>query len=261
MTGTILYEVSGGIARLVLNHPGKLNALSLPMWRAIPHIVADAIADRSVRLIVLAGAGERAFSAGADISRFGEERQGADAVKAYDTAVEAAELALVNAAKPTVALIKGICFGGGLGLASSCDLRLADASARFCIPAAKLGIGYSPRGIARLARLVGPSHVAEIFFTARRYDAAEAHHTGLVTRLYDDDVFARETEKYLAGIAANAPLSLQAAKLALRELDRPESARSFAAAAAMVAACYTSDDYGEGQNAFAERRAPVFSGR
>ena len=261
MTGTIGLTTADGIARLVISQPEKLNAISLPMWLSLPAFIARAVADPAVRLIVLAGEGRKAFSAGADISRFGGERQGAAAVKAYDAAVAQAETALVNASKPTIALIEGICFGGGVGLACACDIRLANASARFRVPAAKLGIGYAPRGLARLAQLVGPSHCAEIFFSARTYAAAQAQAMGLVNQVWADAAFEDNAADYLANMAQNAPLSLQAAKLALLELGIPEAARNFAAAEAMVAGCYESQDYAEGQAAFAEKRAPVFTGR
>lgn len=261
MAGAVLYESVGGIARLTLKHPEKLNAISLDMWRMIPELVAQALKDPQVRVIALEGYGAKAFSAGADISGFAAERHGAAAVTAYDQAVEIAELSLIEAHKPTLALIRGFCFGGGLGLASACDIRLSNASARFCIPAAKLGIGYSPRGVVRLERLVGPSCAAEIFFTGRVYSSAEALAMGLVTRLLEDADFDSEVGHYLHAIAAQAPLSLRAAKLVLREGDRSPTEQNFAAAQAMVVACYESADYAEGQKAFAMRRPPVFLGR
>ena len=261
MTGIIDFTTGDGIARLVLNQPEKLNAISLPMWLALPGLVARALADPSVRLIVLAGAGQKAFSAGADISRFAMERQGAAAVQAYDAAVAAAEMALGNATKPTLALIRGVCFGGGVGLASSCDIRLASSSAILCVPAARLGIGYAPRGLARLAQLVGPSHCAEIFFSARTYTAAQAQAIGLVNQVWTDATFEHQTSEYLANMAQNAPLTLQAAKLALLELGQPEVLRDFGQAEAMVAQCYESHDYAEGQRAFGEKRLPVFTGQ
>ena len=261
MDGTVDYALANGVAWLTVNHVRRLNALNLAMWRAIPALVARALADREVRVIALRGAGGKAFSAGADISRFASERHGAVAVRAYDEAVALAEEAVAQAGKPTLALVEGICFGGGLGLASACDLRLANASARFCVPAARLGIGYAPRGLARLARLIGPSATAEVFFTARVYAAGEALRLGLVNQVFDDAGFASLAAAVLQGIAANAPLTLAAAKSALLELARPDVQQDFSVTEALVAACYDSADYAEGQAAFAAKRAPGFHGQ
>ena len=154
MSGTIDYSSSDGIARLTISQPEKHNALTLAMWRAIPALVARAIDEQDVRVIALTGAGNSAFSAGADISHFAVERDGAVAVQAYDEAVAAAETALVQAAKPTLALVTGLCFGGGVGLASSCDIRLVNASARFRVPAARRSLKGCFRPSARCSTCI-----------------------------------------------------------------------------------------------------------
>ena len=261
MPGHIRFAVEESIATLTIDHPARLNAMSLPMWRAVPALVAKAVADPAVSMIALAGEGGKAFCAGADISRFGAERTGAKAVAAYDAAVEQAETALAQAAKPTVALIGGLCFGGGLGLAMTCDLRLCSDAARFRLPAARLGIGYGLPGVARLTRRLGFAAAAEILFTARIFDAVEAKGLGIVSRVFPAARFAQDCAAYLAVIAQNAPLSLIAAKSALVELEKPEAARIPAAVDAAVAACYESADYAEGQLAFAQKRQPFFHGR
>ena len=261
MPGQIRHAIEDSIAVLTIDQPAKHNAMSLAMWQAIPALVATAVADPAVSALVLRGAGAKAFCAGADISRFGEERTGASAAALYDEAVEQAETALAQAAKPTVALVNGLCFGGGLGLAMTCDLRLCSDAARFRLPAARLGIGYGLAGVARLTRRLGFAAVAEILFTARIFDAAEAKGLGLVSRIFPAARFAQDCAAYLAIIAENAPLSLMAAKSALVELEKPESARNRAAVAAAVAACYESADYAEGRLAFAQKRQPVFQGR
>ena len=260
MHGQIRFAVEHAVATLTIDHPTKLNAMSLAMWRAIPALVAQAVADPAVRVIVVTGAGDKAFCAGADISRFGTERTGAEAVAAYDAAVEQAETALAQAAKPTVALIGGLCFGGGLGLAIACDLRLCSDAARFRLPAARLGIGYGLPGVARLTQRLGFAAAAEILFTARIFDAAEAKGLGIVSRISAAERFAQDSASLLADIAGNAPLSLMAAKSALVELEKPESERDASAVDAAVAACYESADYAEGQLAFAQKRAPIFQG-
>ena len=260
MTGTIAYTVENGLARLEISQPQRLNAMSLDMWRCLPGLIARAEADPKVRALVLAGSGTRAFCAGADISRFATERSGAAAVIAYDGCVERAETALAEAAKPTIALLRGICFGGGVGLALACDLRLADEAATFCVPAAKLGIGYAPHGVARCVRRLGYGATADIFFTARVFSAPQALAIGLATRVFPVAGFAAEADAYLAAIVANAPLSLRAVKSALVELEKPETQRDFAGAEAIIATCYDSADYAEGQAAFAQKRPPQFQG-
>ena len=261
MPGQIHFAIENAVATLTIDHPAKLNAMSLAMWRCIPALVAQAVADPAVSVIVLTGGGGKAFCAGADISRFGHERAGAAAVAAYDAAVERAETALAQAAKPTVALIGGLCFGGGLGLAMTCDLRLCSDAARFRLPAARLGIGYGLPGVARLTQRLGFAAAAEILFTARIFDAAEAKGLGIVSRICTAARFAQDSAALLADIAGNAPLSLLAAKSALVELAKPENVRNAAAVNAAVAACYESADYAEGQLAFAQKRLPVFRGR
>lgn len=259
MSAQISYRVDGPVATLVIDQPARLNAMSLAMWRALPDLIARAAADPAIRAIALTGAGDKAFCAGADIARFGEERSGAQAVAAYDAAVEAAETALAEAAKPTVARINGLCYGGGLGLAMACDLRLTQVEARFRLPAARLGIGYGFAGVARLARRLGFSASAEILFTAAAFDAQEAMRLGIVSRVWSAEEFAAQASEYLAIIGANAPLSLIAAKRALIELEKPVA--NVAAAQAAIAACYESEDYAEGRLAFAQRREPQFRGR
>lgn len=256
----IRYEVHDGIARLVLDQKAKLNALTYGMWAALPGLVARAEADEAVRLIAVSGAGERAFSAGADISEFGEMRSGSGTVEAYEAAVWAGAAALEAAAKPTVALLRGICFGGGFALAMSCDLRLAAQGVRFRVPAARLGLGYAYAGIAALVRKLGPGVTGDIMLSARVVEAPEALRLGIVNALWDEPGFAAESEAYLARIAGNAPLTLRAVKRALVELARPEQQRDVAAVEALIAACHASADYAEGQVAFREKREPIFRG-
>ncbi|WP_332698775.1 enoyl-CoA hydratase [Bosea sp. (in: a-proteobacteria)] len=256
----IRYEARDGVAHLVLDQPAKLNALTYEMWAALPQLVARAEADEAVRLLAVSGAGERAFSAGADISQFGEMRSGSGTVDAYEAAVWAGAAALEKAAKPTVALIRGICFGGGFALAMSCDLRLGAEGARFRVPAARLGLGYAHAGIATLVRRLGPGVTGDIMLSARIVEAAEALRLGIVNALWGEPAFAAEAEAYLARIAGNAPLTLRAVKRALVELGRPEAERDVASVEALIAACHASADYAEGQAAFREKREPVFRG-
>lgn len=257
----IRYEARDGIARLTLDQPARLNAMTYAMWTELPALVARAEADPAVRLIAVAGAGERAFCAGADISQFGAMRSGEGSVEAYEAAVWAGAAALEQTQKPTIALIRGICFGGGFALALSCDLRLAAADARFRVPAARLGLGYAYAGIATLVRKLGPGTTADIMLSARIVAAEEALRLGVLNGLWSAESFAAEAESYLAGIAGNAPLTLRAIKRALVELARPEPQRDLAGIEALIAACHASADYAEGQAAFREKREPLFRGR
>ncbi|MDO9440182.1 MAG: enoyl-CoA hydratase [Beijerinckiaceae bacterium] len=259
--GRIEYRVEDGLAHLTIDQPARHNAMSFDMWASLPGLVATAEADPQVRAIVVSGAGERAFCSGADISQFGEKRSGASAVEAYEQAVSGGLAALSSGAKPSVALVRGICFGGGLALALSCDLRLVAEGARFRIPAARLGLGYAYPNVAMMARRLGPGATADILFSARGFDAGEALRLGVASKVWPAESFAAESRDYLAGIAANAPLTLKAIKLALNELAKPEAARDTAAADRAVAECFASQDYEEGRRAFAEKRAPEFRGR
>lgn len=260
MSGDLLYSSAGGLARIVISQPEKMNAMAFHMWSALPARIAEAAADPAIRAIVLEGAGEKAFCSGADISQFGEKRSDPDAVAAYDKAVADGMRALAEAAKPTVAVIRGICFGGGFGLALACDIRLARADARFRVPAARLGLGYGYEGVKLIARKLGPDATADILFSARILDAAEALRLGVVGQVWDSESFAADSAAYLDLMAANAPLTLAAAKRALIELARPEGEREPQAVAGLVSACFASADYREGQAAFKEKRQPHFTG-
>ena len=257
----LIYEAGNGIAHITINRPAKLNAMTGAMWAALPELVTQAQSDETVRAIVVTGAGDSAFCAGADILQFGEQRGGEAEAGRYDGAYLAACASLAHADKPTVAVIRGICFGGGFGLAMSCDIRLAREDARFRVPAARLGLGYAYDGIAMLVAKLGQSAVADLMLSARILDSEEALRTGVISARWSEAAFEAGVEDYLANLAANAPLTMRAVKLALGELLKPEAARDIAAANAAVTDCQVSADYREGQAAFREKRLPVFTGR
>lgn len=254
------YNCRGGVAEIVLSQPRKLNAMTYGMWAGLADLVRRAEADPEVRVIAVRGAGERAFCSGADISEFAEQRSAEDRIAAYNVAVEAANAALSGAAKPTVALIRGICFGGGFGLAMCCDLRLASADARFRIPAARLGLGYGFDDVSRLVGKLGVGPVADLLFTARVAGAEDALRLSVLHALWPAERFEEEAGAYLAAIAANAPLTLAAVKRALIETVKDPAERDVAAVERLVAACFASKDYREGQAAFREKRIPRFRG-
>jgi enoyl-CoA hydratase/carnithine racemase len=249
-----------GILSLTIDHMARRNAMTLGMWQDLARHCAEAAVDPAVRVVTLTGAGDQAFCAGADISQFGEKRSSADAVAEYDRAVAAANKGLATLGKPVIALVNGLCYGGGMGLAMACDVRLAVDTARFRIPAARLGLGYSYENVRLLALKLGVATVADILFTARVVDAREAAARGIVQATWPAAEFATKAAEYVRGIAGNAPLTIAAVKRALIEIAKPPGQADPEAVDALVRACFTSADYKEGQAAFKERRDPKFRG-
>lgn len=249
-----------GTAWITLSNPSRMNALTAAMWAALPEAVREVDADPAVRVIVLRGEGTTAFSAGADISEFASARTG-EAAATYDQLNENAFQALIKAEKPVVAMIHGFCLGGGLGIAALADIRLADDQSQFAIPPAKLGIGYNPRWIPPLLALAKPAHVKEMLFTGRRFKSADALAMGLVNRVLPADDLLAATKALAAEIGQNAPLSICAAKFAIDELTRRPEHPDLGRLDDAVQACFKSQDYVEGRQAFLEKRKPQFKGQ
>jgi enoyl-CoA hydratase/carnithine racemase len=261
MTGRMLSEKTAGIGWMTFSNPTKRNAMSLEMWGAMKEILDDFQADPAIRVVVMQGDGDRAFVSGADISQFEKSRSDAESAAAYAAVSESARAALVALDKPLIALIRGYCLGGGLGIAMSADLRFAASDARFGIPAANLGIAYNPDNLRRLVNLVGPAAAKDILFSARRLDAEEALHLGLVSRVAAPEALEDEVRAYATALTEKAPLSLRASKAIINELMKPESEQDAAMMRAHIEACFNSADYAEGRRAFMEKRTPVFQGR
>jgi enoyl-CoA hydratase len=260
-TGKLLAEVSGTIAVVTINNPDKRNALSREIREALPGVLAALDADPDVRVLVVTGAGDKAFASGADISEFAELRTTPAARAEYDRAQATLAAAWTSLSKPVIAMIRGFCIGGGLLTALQADIRIAAADSQFGIPAARLGLGYGYSGVTTLLSLVTPAQAAEILFSARRFSAAEAVQMGLINRVVPPGDLRKEVMSLAAGIAANAPLTVAPAKAAIRAAARPPQPQDLARVEAMVEACYRSEDYQEGQRAFAEKRPPAFRGR
>jgi enoyl-CoA hydratase/carnithine racemase len=261
-TGTdkMLAHVEDGIGWMTYNNPARLNAMSYDMQVAVPRILGAFASDPDVHVVVVRGAGERAFVSGADISEFQEKRTTVAARADYDEALAAAWGSWRTIDTPIIAMIRGYCIGGGLLTAMKADIRIAAEGSEFGVPAAKLGLGYAYGGVEELMGLVGPAWAAEILFSARRLSAAEAHHIGLVNRVVPVETLESTVRELAATIAANAPLTVQACKVAIREARKAPDQRDLDAVERRVEACFRSDDYLEGQAAFAEKRAPKFTG-
>ena len=253
-------HTDGPVGWMVFDNPARRNAVSREMWAAIPDIIAGFDADPAIRVIALTGAGDRAFVSGADISQFAEQRASEEQTAAYDRISAAATNAIKAVAKPTVAVIRGYCIGGGLGVAACCDLRWATDGSKFGVPAGRLGLGYAHSGVKTLLDIVGPAYTKEIFYTAKHFTAAEAQGMGFVNRVLPEAGFDAWVAAELAAIAANAPLTLAALKTTVAELLRGHQGDLDRAEAA-VARCFASADYVEGRTAFMEKRQPAFKGR
>ena len=255
----LLYEVRDDIAFLTFNRPQARNAFTFAMYERLAEICEEVDGDRSIRAMVLTGAGGKAFAAGTDISQFRAFKTPEDAL-GYEARIDRVLGALERCRVPTIAAIAGACTGGGAGIAARCDLRIGASNARLGFPIARtLGNCLSMGNYARLAALIGPARVKDIIFTARLVDAREALAIGLLTEIVEDPaMLMARAEEVARTVASHAPLTLQATKEAMRRLlpdQAPEEGRD------LILMCYMSDDFREGMDAFLNKRAPNWTGR
>lgn len=252
--------VSSHVGTLTLDNPRRKNAVTLAMWQAIPEAMRWLSHEAGARVIVLRGAGNQDFSAGADISEFGEVRRDAETARVYEAENSAAFAAIREAPVPVIAMIRGICYGGGFGLAAAADLRLADGSARFCIPPAKLGLAYPADAVQDIVTALGNQIARFALYTGEVMLPERLAVSGFLLECLPAEKLENACEALARTISGNAPLSLRASKLAARGVAEG-CALTFSEAVAMGAATFDSEDYAEGRRAFAEKRKPQFTGR
>jgi enoyl-CoA hydratase/carnithine racemase len=260
-TTKMLAHVEDGIGWVTFNNPERRNAVSLEMWQALGDIMEAFEADPDVRLVVLRGAGDKSFVAGADISEFDKHRANAEQRYEYAKISQRGHRSLRNFSKPLIAMIRGFCIGGGLVIAVACDVRFATPGSRFGVPAAKLGLGYDYTGVVALGRLIGPSRTADVLYSARQFEAAEAQSMGLINFVVDEAELESRVREYAATISRNAPLTIRAAKASIKAFSEYAMLPDYKHIEAMVNQCFDSEDYREGRTAFMEKRKPEFKNR
>lgn len=261
MSDRIITRKDGAIGHVVFNNPDKLNALSLDMWEGMGEAMTRFEADDEIRVVVFSGTGGVSFAAGADVSKYEEERGEADAQEHYAQTGERALQAIYTSRKVTVAAIDGWCIGGGVSVALVCDLRYCSEKSKFGQPAMRYGIGYRYSSLRRMVDIVGVAAAKDMLLGGLQFDAQEAYLKGLVGRVLPQDEFQPFIDKLVAQIAVGAPLTAQQVKHTLWTYLQDEAKRDTDTCEAMFQSCYASDDYKEGIRAFAEKRKPVFTGK
>ncbi len=256
----LLVEQDGPIAWLTVNRPSAHNALNRAVWRDLAAAMDALEESTATRVIVVRGAGDEAFISGADIREFDAVRGDAAAARAYDELSEATWKSIETVSKPVIAMVNGLCYGGGVSIAASCDLRFASANARFAIPALRLGLSYPLAAIERLVRIVGAGAASDLLLTGRVIGADEAREIGLIHRVAPDDQLESLVREVAGQMADGAPLTLTAHKLAIRQAVEARADRDGDALQATLRRCFDSEDYREGVRAFVEKRPAKFRG-
>ncbi|MCH1559589.1 MAG: enoyl-CoA hydratase [Alphaproteobacteria bacterium] len=259
-TEKMLSRVKDGVGYITFNNPEKHNAVSIEMWDALEQILDGFRSSQDIRVIVLSGAGGKAFVSGADISKFDKERSSKEAVLSYNKRTQKVYENLETFPKPTIAMIDGYCIGGGLNLAVCCDIRICSEKSKFAMPAAKLSLGYPFSSIKRLFDVMGPGMAKHFMFTAEKISASEALACGLVQKLVSEDSIDSYVKDYALNIANNAPLTIKAMKQIGIEISKNSDERDLLLCEKLASACFDSEDYKEGRKAFMEKRKPNFQG-
>jgi enoyl-CoA hydratase len=259
--GKILQNVADGVGVITFNSAEKRNAMSLDMWEGLGHALVELRDDPDVRVVILIGAGDKAFVSGADISQFEKTRHNAEASEEYSKKSAAQRALLADYPKPIIACIRGFCLGGGMQVAMAADIRIASENSQFGIPAAKLGIAYGYDGLKHLVSLVGPSWARLLMYTGMRIDSAEALRIGLVDRVVPDAELWNATSEIARTISGNAPLAIKAAKITIAQVLKDPDKRDMDAIRQIGTDCMDSEDFREGRRAFMEKRKPQFHGR
>ena len=259
--GKILKSITDGVGIITFNNPEKRNAMSIEMWEGLGAALIELREDDNVRVVILTGAGDKAFMSGADISQFEKNRHNAQASEEYGRRSDAQRALLAHYPKPTIACIRGFCLGGGMQIAMLSDIRIAAENSQFGIPAAKLGIAYGYEGLNHLVSLVGPSWARLLLYTGMRIESTEALRIGLVDRVIPDAELWDATSEIARTISDNAPLAIQAAKITIAQVLKDPDQRDMAAIKAIGTACMDSEDFREGRRAFMDKRKPRFTGR
>jgi len=256
----VLSKKAGGIGYLTFNNPERHNAVSLEMWDNVEAIMQGFADDDDIRVIVITGAGGKAFVSGADISKFDSERGSREAVLHYNERVKQVYNFIAAVPRPTIAMINGYCIGGGIALALCCDLRFCSEKSKFGLPAAKLGLGYPYYGLKRLVAAVGAGTACDITFTGRILSSKEASDTGIVQKVLAEEDLEQFVVDYAKTIAANAPLTVKAMKFIIAQIGLDERDRDLEKCQQMVDEAFASQDYIECRTAFLEKRPPQFKG-
>src|ERR1700730_10808589 len=259
--GKILQSITDGVGIITFNNPEKRNAMSLEMWEGFGSALIELRDNPDVRVVILAGAGDKAFVSGADISQFEKTRHNAEASEEYSKRSAAQRALLADYPKPTIACIRGFCLGGGMQVAMLADIRFAAENSQFGIPAAKLGIAYGYDGLRNLVSLVGPSWARLIMYTGMRIDSAEAQRIGLVDRVLPGAELWNATSEIARTISGNAPLAIKAAKITIAQVLKDPAARDMNSVKQIGLECMDSEDFREGRRAFMEKRKPQFKGK